>query len=39
MRAHSMSINAEFEKPVSVDLAREAIDNFEAPNFVMIPLI
>ena len=29
MRAHSMSINAEFEKPVSVDLAREAIDNFE----------
>ena len=29
IRAHSMSINAEFEKPVSVDLAREAIDNFE----------
>ena len=28
MRAHSVSINAEFEKPVSVERAREAIANF-----------
>ena len=29
IRAHSMSINAEFEKPVSVEAAREAITGFE----------
>lgn len=28
MRAHSMSINAEFENPVSVEAAREAINGF-----------
>ena len=28
MRAHSVSINAEFEKPVSVEKAREAIASF-----------
>ena len=29
IRAHSMSINAEFDKPVSVEAAREAIAGFE----------
>ena len=28
LRAHSMSINAEFEKPVSVEVAREAVAGF-----------
>jgi aspartate-semialdehyde dehydrogenase len=36
-RAHSVSISAEFEKPVSVEAAREAVRNFEGAELVDNP--
>jgi len=36
-RAHSISISAEFEKPVSVEAAREAVRNFEGAELVDNP--
>lgn len=36
-RAHSISINAEFERPVDVEAAREAIRRFEGVNLVDDP--
>ena len=33
-RAHSISISADFEKPVSIEAAREAIRNFEGADLV-----
>lgn len=36
-RAHSISISAEFEKPVSVDTAREAIRSFEGAELMDSP--
>ncbi len=36
-RAHSISISAEFERPVSVEAAREAIQNFEGADLVDEP--
>ncbi|MGF1448557.1 MAG: aspartate-semialdehyde dehydrogenase [Opitutales bacterium] len=37
MRAHSIAINAEFAKPVSVDAAREAVAAFEGATLVDEP--
>lgn len=36
-RAHSISISAEFEKPVTVEAAREAVRNFEGAELVDNP--
>jgi aspartate-semialdehyde dehydrogenase len=36
-RAHSISISAEFERPVSVEAAREAVRNFEGTELVDNP--
>jgi aspartate-semialdehyde dehydrogenase len=36
-RAHSISISAEFEKPVTVEAAREAVRNFEGSELVDNP--
>ena len=36
-RAHSISLSAAFEKPVSVEVAREAIDNFKGAELVDNP--
>ena len=36
-RAHSISISAEFERPVSVEAARSAIEAFEGSELVDAP--
>ncbi len=36
-RAHSISVSADFEKPVSIEVAREAIDAFEGVTLVDNP--